>query len=222
MKAMARTTVEGVELEYEIAGAGEPVVLIHAGVCAGWFKPLMNEPALIGHYLVVRYHRVGYAGSSRIVGPVSFAQQARHCRSLMRNLGIDRAHIVGHSSSANMALQLALDAPEAVHSLVLMEPALNQVPSATGSARAFVVSALEQYRAGDKARAIDTFMRGVCGPGYRLVLEQAGNSGRLRPGPGRRRYVLRSGAPGVAGVVVQPGGCGPHYAAVPCRHWWEE
>ncbi|HXV42396.1 MAG TPA: alpha/beta hydrolase, partial [Anaerolineae bacterium] len=111
MKQMDRAAFDGVELEYEARGAGEPVMLMHAGVCADFFKPLMEEPALADRYRLVRYHRTGYAGSSRLVGPVSIAQQAAHCRSLMHHLGIERAHIAGHSSSAMMALQLALDAP---------------------------------------------------------------------------------------------------------------
>ena len=89
----------------------------------------------------------------------------------MRHLGIERAHIVGHSSSGNIALQLALDAPDAVHSLALLEPALMSVPSAQTS-RAFVGTALQLYRAGDKAGAVDTFLQGTCGPGYRTVLDQ--------------------------------------------------
>jgi pimeloyl-ACP methyl ester carboxylesterase len=90
----------------------------------------------------------------------------------MRHLGIERAHVVGHSSSGNIALQLALDAPDAVHSLALLEPALMSVPSAQTS-RAFVGTAIQLYRAGDKAGAVDTFLQGTCGPGYRAVLDQA-------------------------------------------------
>jgi pimeloyl-ACP methyl ester carboxylesterase len=90
----------------------------------------------------------------------------------MRHLGIERAHIVGHSSSGNVALQLALDAPEAVHSLALLEPALMSVPSAQTS-RAFLGTAVQLYRAGDKTGAIDTFLRGTCGSGYRAVLDKA-------------------------------------------------
>jgi len=168
MKQMDRAALEGAELEYEVRGAGEPVVLMHAGVCADFFKPLLEEPALTGHYRVISYHRVGYASSSRVVGPVTIGQQAAHCRSLMRHLGIDRAHIVGHSSSGTMALQLALDAPDMVHSLALLEPALLVVASAPQ-----VAKAPELYRAGDKAGAVDTHMRGVAGPAYRAVLEQA-------------------------------------------------
>jgi pimeloyl-ACP methyl ester carboxylesterase len=90
----------------------------------------------------------------------------------MAYLGIERAHVVGHSSSGNVALQLALDSPEAVHSLAILEPALMSVPSAPTS-RVFVGTAVQDYRAGDKAGAIDTFLRGVCGPDYRPVLDQS-------------------------------------------------
>jgi pimeloyl-ACP methyl ester carboxylesterase len=167
-----RAAFKGVELEYEIRGTGEPVVLIHPGHFADWFAPLLGEPALTEYCRVLSYHRAGCAGSSRLAGPVSLALQAAHCRSLMRHLGIERAHVVGHSSSANIALQLALDAPEAVHSLALLEPALMSVPSAPTS-RAFVGTAIQFYRAGNRAAAVDTFLRGVCGPSYRAVLDQA-------------------------------------------------
>lgn len=103
-------------------------MLIHPGHFADWFAPLLAEPALTNHYRVLRYHRVGCAGSRHIAGPVDLAQHA-HCRSLMRYLGIERAHVVGDSSSGNVALQLALDAPDAVHSLAILEPALYAVSS---------------------------------------------------------------------------------------------
>ena len=174
-RPMSRATVEGLELEYETRGSGEPIVLVHAGIFADWFRPLLDEPALSGRYRVVSYHRVGYAGSGRVTGPVSIAQQAAHLRALMRHLGIEKAHIVGHSSGGNIALQLALDAPDMVHSLVLMEPALPVTmfgPERLLSTRAAMAPILEAYRAGDKARAVDGFMRGVSGPSYRAGLEQ--------------------------------------------------
>lgn len=170
---MNRAVLDGIELEYEVQGAGEPVVLVHAGVLAGWFKPLMDEPALSRRYRLVRYHRIGYADSSRIAGPVSLGDQARHLRALTRHLGIERAHFVGHSSSGNIVLQAALDAPHLVHSLALLEPALLGVPSGPQVAKAVLVPAVERYRAGDKAGAVETFMQGVTGPAYRAALEKA-------------------------------------------------
>jgi pimeloyl-ACP methyl ester carboxylesterase len=176
---MVRAALEGVELEYEVRGSGEWVVLIHAGVFADWFKPLLEETALTERYRALSYHRIGYAGSSRLSGSVSIAQQAAHCRSLMRRLGIERAHIVGHSSGGNIALQLALDAPDAVRSLSLLEPALLAAPSGPQAGAAVIGSAtdlglvMHRYAAGDKAGALDAFMRGVSGPDYRVILEQS-------------------------------------------------
>jgi pimeloyl-ACP methyl ester carboxylesterase len=171
-QCMGRAVLDGIELEYAIRGSGEPVVLIHPGHFADWFMPLLDEPALADRYRVLTYHRVGCAGSSAIAAPVSFARQAAHCRSLMHHLGIERAHIVGHSSSGLIALQLALDAPDAVHSLALLEPSLVTVLSAETQGPSLEM-VFQLYQAGDKAGAIDSFLRAVCGPGYRAVLDQA-------------------------------------------------
>jgi pimeloyl-ACP methyl ester carboxylesterase len=180
--ALAGQTMElalvepGIELEYTVRGTGEPVVLVHAGLFAEWFRPLLEEPALTGRYRVLSFHRVGYARSSRVSGPVSIARQAAHVRALMGYLGIGKAHIVGHSSGGNIALQLALDAPEQVQSLSIPEPAL---PVGTGSERllatrqAAMRSIIEQFQAGNKAAAVDGFMRMVSGPAYRAPFEQA-------------------------------------------------
>jgi pimeloyl-ACP methyl ester carboxylesterase len=167
-KRLERATVDGVALEYEVGGAGEPVVLIHNGVGVDWYEPLVAEPALARRYRLITYHRAGYAGSGRIEGPIDFAREAEHCRALLRHLGIPRAHVVGHSSSAMIALKLALDAPDSVQSLGLLEPALMAVPSPPEVPRA-----LELFRAGDRAGAMDTFFRGTCGDGYSTPLERA-------------------------------------------------
>jgi pimeloyl-ACP methyl ester carboxylesterase len=174
-RPMSRAHLDGIELEYEVRGVGEPVVLVHAGVFAGWYKPLLDEPSLAGRYRVLTYHRIGYAGSSRVAGSVSIAQQAAHLGSLMRHLGIQRAHLVGHSSGGNIILQLALDAPEMVGSLAVLEPALPVEASGSErllSTRAFMAPVIERYRAGDKAGAVDGFMRGVTGPDYRTALDR--------------------------------------------------
>jgi pimeloyl-ACP methyl ester carboxylesterase len=169
---MQRATVDDQTIAYVERGAGEPVVLIHAGLCADWFMPLLDEPAL-ARYRLIAYHRAGYGGSSRQWGSVSIADHARHCQGLLQHLGIERAHLVGHSSSADVALQLALDDPETVHSLALLEPALMPVPSREAWGRAVAQPATERYQAGDRAGAADTWMRGVAGDDYRAALDAA-------------------------------------------------
>ena len=172
---IGKAALDGIHLAYEMRGSGEPVVLVHAGCFADWFKPLSGERALTDRYRVITYHRIGYGDSSRVAGTVTVMDQAAHLRALLRHLDITRAHIVGHSSGGVIALQLALDAPELVGTLALLEPALpvppNRESAAPAPPRPFASVALDQFRAGDKPAALDTFMRGVAGENYRAALD---------------------------------------------------
>lgn len=103
--------------------SGDPILLIHGGVFADWFAPLALDPALAGHR-VVRVVRAGYAPRPAPAAAVGVSDHARHCAALLDGLCIERAHLVGHSSGSVIALQLALDRPEVVQSLVLSEPPL--------------------------------------------------------------------------------------------------
>jgi pimeloyl-ACP methyl ester carboxylesterase len=169
---MASAELDGIDLEYQLRGAGEPVVLLHWGVCAAWAQPLVEE--LDDRFRVLSYDRAGFGRSARPPGPLGIADHAAHCRQLMGHLGIDRAHVVGHSSSALIALQLALDAPDAVQTLALLDAA-RPAPKTETQARflnEFVGPAVERYRAGDAHAAVDTWCRGVFGPDYRGALER--------------------------------------------------
>jgi pimeloyl-ACP methyl ester carboxylesterase len=168
MTGIRRARVEGIALEYEIRGAGEPVVFIHGGLCAQWFQGLIGQPELSRGLRLIRYHRVGYAGSDHLAGPVTIAQQAAHCESLIRHLGSVPSHVVGHSSGADIALQLALDHPHAVRSLALLETALPAVPAGP-----FAGEAIQRYESGDPAAAVDVWLRGVAGPDYRAAMDHA-------------------------------------------------
>jgi pimeloyl-ACP methyl ester carboxylesterase len=114
--------VAGVELDYTIAGKGDPVVFLHGGILTSWFEPLMAEPVLADLYQLISYHRPGYGTSSLPAEPLTVAGQAACCLALMRHLGLAKAHLVGHSIGGCIALQAALDAPDAVASLALLEP----------------------------------------------------------------------------------------------------
>ena len=166
---MERVEVDGITLEYEVQGSGEPMVFIHGAHMGDTYRPLMAEPAL-KEYRLIRYHRRGYAGSSRPDGPLPVSGHAADCLALMRKLDAVPAHVVGHSSGGVIALQLALDAPEAVRSLILLEPPLLEVPSGAALFAALGPS-VQMYEAGDRAGAVDTFLRVVCGKDYRRAVE---------------------------------------------------
>ncbi len=121
---MQRVHLNGADLEYDVQGTGEPVVLIHGSILADAFFPLLTDSRLVSHHCVVSYHRRGFAGSSRAPVPFSIAQQAADGRALLRYLGLTRAHLAGHSYGAAIAMQWASDAPAEVQSLALLEPPL--------------------------------------------------------------------------------------------------
>jgi pimeloyl-ACP methyl ester carboxylesterase len=170
-KPMPRARVDGAELEFEVTGTGEPVVLIHGALLAEAYAPLCAEPTLNSRYQLVRYHRRGYAGSSPVPAQFSIEQQAADCRALLRQLGIERAHMVGHSGGGVIALQVALAYPEVVHSLVLLEPVLLDVPSGPVMMEAIGPS-VQFWQAGKKEEAVDSFLGAVIGQRYRGMLDE--------------------------------------------------
>jgi pimeloyl-ACP methyl ester carboxylesterase len=158
---MDSVEVNGVELEYEVRGAGEPVLLIDM-LIADCFVPLLTQPLLADRYQLIRYHKRGWVGSTHTPPPVSIGDHAADAAALLDHLGVGRAHVAGHSTGASIAAQLALDYAEKVHTLTLLEPTLVSLPLG----QAFLKSAgpvFEAYRNGDHAAAFAMFVAAASG-----------------------------------------------------------
>ena len=67
---MERARVNGVELEYEVVGSGEPILLIDPVLPDG-VLPLVSAPALADRYQLIRYHKRGWIGSTHTLSPVT-------------------------------------------------------------------------------------------------------------------------------------------------------
>ena len=173
--SLSRAKLDGIELEYEVRGTGEPVIFVHGGFLYNAFQPLMDDPNLTKRFRMLSYHRVGYGKSTNLPGAVSISDQATHLRLLMQSLKIEQAHIVGHSSGGMIALQLALDSPGFVNSIVLLESARPSPTSDIQKNFSATVGqvAMQRYKAGNKSEAVDIWMRGVCSPDYRMYLDKA-------------------------------------------------
>jgi pimeloyl-ACP methyl ester carboxylesterase len=162
--------VNGVDLEYEEAGSGEPLLLMHGGVI-GTFFPNQAELKIVDRYRLIAYRRRGYSGSSRWMAPFSTAQQAGDAKALLRHLNIERTHVAGHSYGAEIALQLALNDPALVASLSLLEPGLfSLVPS--GPKQLEGLAHLGPMLTADRAEALGLFFTSVFGPNYRAILDE--------------------------------------------------
>ena len=168
---MRRVAVDGAELETEVRGTGEPLVLVPTALTADELRPLAGQPALRDHYRLVSYRRRGYGGSSPVRGPGSVARDADDCRRLLAALGIERAHVVGVSYSAAVVLHLAAEAPEVVHTLTVIESPPVVMPSAD-EFRAANAALVEDFRARGPLAALDSFLSRVVGPDWRRAMER--------------------------------------------------
>jgi pimeloyl-ACP methyl ester carboxylesterase len=105
-------------LAYEIAGSGDPIVLVHAGVADRrmWDS---QWPAIAAVARVIRYDARGFGESLPPSGPWSHHSDLLE---LMDELGIAQARLIGASMGAGIAAEAALARPRAVSALLLAAP----------------------------------------------------------------------------------------------------
>ncbi len=122
-----------IEIEYEVIGQSEPLLLIHGSNLATGLAPMAAALAVEGPSLqLLRYHRRGMAGSGGRGWPISVQQQAADTLGLLDALGLPSAHL-GYSYGAVIAVETALSAPARVRSLALLEPILTRCPASRSS-----------------------------------------------------------------------------------------
>jgi pimeloyl-ACP methyl ester carboxylesterase len=101
-------------------GAGEPAVLVHGSGSWG-IDSFGRQRALADEFRLNLIDRRGY-GQSPAASAIGWPTDAGDVADLLTELG--GAHLVGHSSGGTVALLAAALAPDAVRSLVVVEPAV--------------------------------------------------------------------------------------------------
>jgi pimeloyl-ACP methyl ester carboxylesterase len=124
--------------------------------------PFLSAPALVDRYRLIRYHKRGWGGSTHTTPPVRIADHAADAAALLDHLGVSRAHVAGHSSGGSVALQLAFERPDLVHTLAVLEPSLFSVPSAQALLE-MAAPSVEAYQSGDHEGAVVGFLSLVSG-----------------------------------------------------------
>ena len=174
---MKTARVHGIDLAYDVQGEGEPVVFIHGAIWADFLRPLAEQSAFSGLQRI-RYHRRGYGESEAPAG--GFDVQAADIVTLLDHLDVDRAHLVGHSEGAMIALVLAASYPDRVRSLALLEPmpssnwlAASDYADLLGILGPAFEAMVGRYQAGDIAGAFDALFEPT-GLDWRAAAEAAG------------------------------------------------
>lgn len=109
----------GVDLWYEVWGAGSPLLLIEGMAVASWMWE-RQIPDFEDHFTTIAYDLRGSGRSAKPPGPYSIAQMGEDAAALMDALELPRADVLGVSMGGFIAEELALRWPERVRRLVLV------------------------------------------------------------------------------------------------------
>lgn len=111
----------GIRLHYVIAGQGPLVVLLH-GFPEFWYEWRHQIPVLAKHYTVVAPDLRGYNESDKPfnVDDYRLSVVEEDVVGLIQGLGHEKAFIVGHDWGGAVAWRLALDHPEVVEKLAIL------------------------------------------------------------------------------------------------------
>jgi len=160
------TATDQIELNYDVAGEGETLVLVH-GSWSDRNNWLSVVPALAGTYRVVAYDRRGHGLSTRGVEG-SRRDQEDDLAALIESLGGQAVHLAATSFGASIALGLACRRPGLVRSLVVHEPPLlsvvaddQEVRPQLEAVQASVQAVLARVERGDAAGAARQFVEEI-------------------------------------------------------------
>ncbi len=116
---MPNSIINGVDLYYEIAGKGEPLLLI-AGLASdsqSWL-PIIND--LCRNYTVITFDNRGAGRTKPDDIEITIKDISDDCIALIRELGLSSVNIVGHSMGGFVALDCAIRYPEYLDQLILV------------------------------------------------------------------------------------------------------
>jgi 3-oxoadipate enol-lactonase len=112
---------------YEIRGSGDPLLLIHGlGSSTEDWEP--QVAALEHRYTVVAYDVRGHGRTDKPAGRYSISQFAADAARLIAKLELGPVHVMGLSMGGMIAFQLAVDHPELVRSLIIVNSGPEMIP----------------------------------------------------------------------------------------------
>ena len=117
--------VNGIQIAGHIGGSGSPLLLLHGHpqTHAIWHK---LAPVLMKSHTLVMTDLRGYGDSSKPQGDVDHSNYSKRVMAqdqveVMNQLGFDRFDVLAHDRGARVAHRLAMDHPDAVKKLIMLD-----------------------------------------------------------------------------------------------------
>src|SRR5436190_20258409 len=112
--------VNGAKVYYEVYGAGDPIVLLHGAymtINSNWSELI---PILSKTRKVIALEMDGHGHTPLSQRPMSYQTLASDVASVLKNLKIDSADILGFSYGGTVAYQFAIDHPAMTKKLIII------------------------------------------------------------------------------------------------------
>ncbi len=197
----------GRRIAYREEGAGDRVVVLTHGLLMDGRMFAKLVPVLVAHgHRVVTVDMLGHGDSDHPHDMTAYSMQqfGRDVIALLDHLGIERAVVGGTSLGANVALEVAVAAPERVRGLVVEMPVLEH--GLAGAGALFVPLALALRVSQPTMRTLSRWARRVPrtffladlaldfvrrDPGASLAILDGVTFGRVAPPPSERRRIMQ-------------------------------
>jgi pimeloyl-ACP methyl ester carboxylesterase len=111
--------INGLNMYYQIQGAGTPLVLLHGGVGAlEMLSPIV--PIFAERRKVIAVDLQGHGRTADIDRPLRYEFMADDIAGLLKHLGVEQADLLGYSLGAGVAMRTTFQHPELVRKLVVI------------------------------------------------------------------------------------------------------
>jgi len=147
-------TLDGVKIHYLRGGQGPPLLLVHGLGSSAAVEFYYNLEALAAHHQVFAVDLPGFGQSDKPPLEYTIGLFVRVLRDFMTSLKLERSALMGVSMGGRVALGLALDAPESVDRLVLVDALGVGQPRPVLAYRLLLTRGLGEFTLSGTARAL--------------------------------------------------------------------
>ncbi|MFX1233566.1 MAG: alpha/beta fold hydrolase [Promethearchaeota archaeon] len=124
---MPKQKVSDIKMYYESTGEGEPLLLIH-GLGSSTRDWEFQVPTFSQKYQVITIDLRGHGKTDKPKGPYNMQMFAKDIAELLEIIGVTSTHILGISLGGGIAFQFAVDYPELVKSLIIVNAGI-EIPA---------------------------------------------------------------------------------------------